>query len=1011
MLQKLIKTLSQSDLDLATGREIAEVLWLAKKIQGASITDEIGVVTELLEEPKNLLEETKEPTDSGNRLPPLPDTPETEPQAEIVPPPLEQTSALDLPGNYKHIPVRDAPAIAQSLNLARALRPLARQIAIGLPKLLDERATVEQIAETGVWQPVLKSASELWLEVALVFDRSPSMVLWQRLGLDLSRLLSHYGEFRDVRLWWLQPTETGEVNLTRPNGTVCKPRDLLTSDRRRLVVIVSDCVGAAWHNGSMRSVIATWSAKLPTVLFQVFPERLWSRTALARSITVEFQAKQPGLPSDELKPFVRSVWDRERLNTSLHQHQVRLPVVTIEPGSLSSLAAVLVGKRQSHSRVLGIVWDAKPVQLQPVPPIADQPSVALKDRIDSFVLLASPTARQLASLLASAPVITLPIVRLIKQAMLPQASALQIAEVLMSGLLEVSGSQKANFGNAERIAYQLVDEEVRERLRAGTRVVDAQMVLQAVSCYVAENLGKSVDQFWALISSPPPGKASGETAFLSAFATVSAQILRGLGPEFAEIADRLTLLQINPAPDLEPEFAGNLLPKDFDVATIEIREIQTFEFTVATLEGQQSTSKIQPNLVKNCWLFQGSPTFYRMFDAIKDLNEIPWPLNRNKQDISVGDKAIIWISGRQAGIYALGEIIEPVKIFEELSDINYWIDPNMLNNMLNQPGPLIRLTTKLLDHPLLRKDLKQDSILKDLSVIRAPRGSLFKVTPEQWNRVYELINSDQSKQMQWVINRQQRQGEGIIEVIGEGIELELMSIPCGTFWMGSPKTEKDSSDDERPQYQVTVSPFYMGRFPVTQAQWQAVADFPKIDIELDPDPANFKGDNRPVEQINWHEAVEFCQRLSTKTGRDYRLPSEAEWEYACRAGTKTAFHFGETITTDLANYDGNYVYGEGTKGEYRQETTSVDRFKIANNFGLSDLHGNVYEWCADAWHSNYKGAPTDGSVWEEEGDDSMRVIRGGSWYGNPRHCRSAGRLYRTPAYRGRNIGFRVVCAI
>jgi hypothetical protein len=139
---------------------------------------------------------------------------------------------------------------------------------MGLPTLLDERATVEQIAETGVWQPVLKSASELWLEVALVFDRSPSMVLWQRLGLDLYRLLSHYGEFRDVRLWWLQQTETGEVNLTRPNGTVCKPRDLLTSDRRRLVVIVSDCVGAAWHNGSMRSVIATWSAKLPTVLLK-----------------------------------------------------------------------------------------------------------------------------------------------------------------------------------------------------------------------------------------------------------------------------------------------------------------------------------------------------------------------------------------------------------------------------------------------------------------------------------------------------------------------------------------------------------------------------------------------------------------------------------------------------------------------------------------------------------------------------------------------------------------------
>lgn len=152
-LQKLIKTLSQSELDLATGREIAEVLWLAQKTQGDFITVESKVV---IEPEKEETEETlEEPTDSDDRLPPSPDPPKTEPQAEIVPPPLEQTSALDLPGNYKHIPVRDAPAIAQSLDLARALRPLARQIAMGLPTLLDERATVEQIAETGVWQPFL----------------------------------------------------------------------------------------------------------------------------------------------------------------------------------------------------------------------------------------------------------------------------------------------------------------------------------------------------------------------------------------------------------------------------------------------------------------------------------------------------------------------------------------------------------------------------------------------------------------------------------------------------------------------------------------------------------------------------------------------------------------------------------------------------------------------------------------------------------------------------------------
>ncbi len=884
-LQRLIKTLSQSDLDLATGREIAEVLWLAQKTQGDFITVESKVVIE--PEKEETEEALEEPTDSGNRLPPSPNPPETEPQAEIVPPPLEQTSALDLPGNYQHIPVRDAPAIAQSLNLARALRPLARQIAMGLPTLLDERATVEQIAETGVWQPVLKSASELWLEVALVFDRSPSMVLWERLRRDLYRLLSHYGEFRDVRLWWLQSTETGEVNLTRPNGTVCKPRDLLTSDHRRLVVIVSDCVGAAWHNGNMRSVIATWSAKLPTVLFQVFPERLWSRTALARSITVEFQAKEPGLPSDELKPFVRSVWDRERLKTSLHQHQVRLPVVSIEPESLGSLAAVLVGKRQS--RVLGIVWDAKPVQLPPVPPIADQPTVALKERIDSFILLASPTARQLASLLASAPVITLPIVRLIKQAMLPQASALQIAEVLMSGLLEVSGSQKANFSNAERIAYQLVDEEVRERLRAGTKVVDAQRVLKEVSSYVAENLGKSVDQFWALIRSPNSGKASEETAFLSAFATVTAQILRGLGPEFAEIADRLTLRQINPAPDLEPEFAG-------------IPPLEDFSFEVPTI------------------IFE---------------EEDEWPA------IEMQTVEVATIS------------------LETTDDVSF--DVSLLEPFTFQ-------------------------------IVKLLQGQM----PWKWDTSYRSGDAQR-----------------FIEPLGisDALELEMIRIPAGEFIMGSPENEQQRKPNESPQHQVYVDDFFMGRYPVTQAQWKAVAALPQEKIALKISYSRFKGDDLPVERISWDEAVEFCQRLSKKTGINYRLPSEAEWEYGCRAGTKTPFHFGATITTDLANYDGRSSYRQEPEGEYRDQTTPVDQFGIANNFGLCDLHGNVLEWCADAWHDNYEGAPTDGSVWEEGGDDNRKVVRGGSWRDVPGDCRSASRSYNSSVNRLYLIGFRVVCAV
>ncbi|MFZ4555593.1 MAG: formylglycine-generating enzyme family protein [Pseudanabaena sp.] len=153
---------------------------------------------------------------------------------------------------------------------------------------------------------------------------------------------------------------------------------------------------------------------------------------------------------------------------------------------------------------------------------------------------------------------------------------------------------------------------------------------------------------------------------------------------------------------------------------------------------------------------------------------------------------------------------------------------------------------------------------------------------------------------------------------------------------------------------------------------------PQVKLNLKPNPSKFKGDTRPVEQVSWHDVIEFCERLTKHTKRQYRLPTEAEWEYACRAGTTTLFHFGETISPELANYNSKETYGDGVTGEYRKETTPVDHFKIANVWGLCDMHGNVLEWCQDHWHSYY-GAFADGSAWITDNSDAIRVIRSGSW--------------------------------
>ncbi|MEH1880194.1 MULTISPECIES: SUMF1/EgtB/PvdO family nonheme iron enzyme [unclassified Nostoc] len=249
------------------------------------------------------------------------------------------------------------------------------------------------------------------------------------------------------------------------------------------------------------------------------------------------------------------------------------------------------------------------------------------------------------------------------------------------------------------------------------------------------------------------------------------------------------------------------------------------------------------------------------------------------------------------------------------------------------------------------------------------------------------------------------------------ITLDMVAIPGGTFMMGSPQAEGYSS--EKPQHEVKVQPFFMGKYPVTQAQWQAVTSLPQVNRELKPDPSYFKGENRPVERVSWFEAVEFCDRLSQHTGKSYCLPSEAEWEYACRAGTATPFHFGETITSDLANYNADYTYSAAVKGTYRKETTVVGSFEVANAFGLYDMHGNLWEWCLDDCHGNYEGAPTDGSAWFNNNDNFYQkqeyaVLRGGSWFDNPIYCRSASRNNFNRAVRviiNYIFGFRVVCAV
>lgn len=270
-------------------------------------------------------------------------------------------------------------------------------------------------------------------------------------------------------------------------------------------------------------------------------------------------------------------------------------------------------------------------------------------------------------------------------------------------------------------------------------------------------------------------------------------------------------------------------------------------------------------------------------------------------------------------------------------------------------------------------------------------------TPELSRFTFEVLGVNDRGQVR---KRRSQSAQYYRQSLKEGAALDMVYVPSGQFRMGSSVTEAHRQKSEGPRHLVNVAAFFMGKYPITQAQWQAM---------MGDNPAKFQGADLPVEGVSWLAAVEFCQKLSTATGQTYRLPSEAEWEYAARATTDTPFYIGETLITDLANYDGRYTYGKGPKGIFRKATNNVGTFS-GNAFGLYDMHGQVWEWCQDHWHDSYDGAPADGTAWVNKGDTkTRRVRRGGSWYDGPHACRSAFRYRSLPSSYQNSFGLRVVC--
>ncbi|MEC4817406.1 MAG: SAV_2336 N-terminal domain-related protein [Scytonema sp. PMC 1069.18] len=527
LLNRLITELGK-DLDL-TGAEISDILWLT--LQRLDNDEAIAQPLEVSQKPKsqNATVSTPSSTTSANiNFPEIPNaTAQIYNQSSTQSQSSSKTKSLSLR-------VPDAPSLREPIKLVQALRPLMRRVASGRTQVLDEIATVERRAQEGFCVPVFKPEPEPWLDLALVVDESKSMLIWRHTIQELKRLLEHYGIFRDVRTWGLVVLENNQEIRLRPRigdianqHRLANPQELIDPTGRCLILVVSDCVAAIWRNGSATSVLKQWTNTQPVAILQMLPEWLWLRTGLSLGASVRLGSLTAGVANQYLLIKEILLWQEFNLETG-----IKIPVLTLEPEVASAWSHMVAGK--SDATAPGFVFASELPEEDDFQLQTSHKKLDPQTRVHRFRMTASPMARKLAGLLAAAPVISLPVVRLVQETLLPKSRQVHVAEVFLGGLLKPLTDIEADT-NPDTVQYEFMEDEIREILLESAPVSDSAEVLAAVSQYVASQLGKSLEEFVALLKAPEED----EEEEVKPFARVTAKILRQLGGDYARFAEEL----------------------------------------------------------------------------------------------------------------------------------------------------------------------------------------------------------------------------------------------------------------------------------------------------------------------------------------------------------------------------------------------------------------------------------------------------------------------------------------
>ena len=928
--------------------------------------------------------------------------------------------------------------LTHALALGRALRPLLRRVAARNRFLVDEAATVHHFAELEVSLPVLRGAPERWLELALVVDHHPSFVLWEPLLNELRRLLERHGAFRDLRLWRLGQDAAGKACIWPGlhGGTARQPKFLGDPEGRRVILLFSDFTAPAWWQGDYWETLRNWSRRQPVALLHLLPERLWRRTGLAVGDFADLGGVgQPGPINAKLRIQPEQL-PPEREASQRWRSGLKLPILSLNPTALQAWSRLLAGR--SETWTAGVVF---PSDWTP-PASADEPEPQPPDarlRLRRFRAGASPQAWDLARYCAAMP-LTLPVARLVQATMLPDALPAHLAEVFLGGLLEKAEHQMMEQPAPLEIIYEFHD-GVRQLLIDSLTPPQLLDVLQRVSRQVEERLGRPHD-FLARLADPTVFDPDSWLAPDSRpFAQIKLQVLRRLGGEYGTWAMQLANYAPTPFRDRfldgkteGPEMVwlpggtftmgddqsdqGNEKPahlvtlSPFAIGKYPVTFEECDSFCEATDRKKPSdkgwgrnrrpviniswddaqaycqwlseqTGQDYRPLTEAQWEYAcraGSKTAYCFGDDEKQLGEYAWYWeNAEKKTQPVGQKR-----ANKWGLYDLhGNVWEWVQDWYRGYSKAPQINPINTSGLMSGASRVIRGGSWGYGADRCRsacRDWFGSGRGDELGFRLARLGPLPSYSPNlspKPERPPRLPNIPIP---------------GLQDTLTDGSSGPMMVwLPGGVFQMGQDDT---SYTDEKLVHEVEVSAFSIGQSPVTFEEYDR---FCAAKDRKQPHDAGWGRGTRPVIDVSWDDATAFCEWLSKQTGTNYRLPTEAEWEYACQAGSATRYGFG-----DDERRLGEYAWYSGNAGG----KTHPVREKSPNAWQLYDLHGNVLEWVQD-WHANdyYRLSPRENPTGPESG--SARVVRGGSWGGGAGRCRSAVRDWRDPGNRSRNLGFRL----